>query len=66
MQYTTVHQQHGDSAHLLEKGIDVAMMTVLSLALTETSVPRLPFLPFTLMLPLRKSSCRAGGEGKLD
>ena len=50
----------------MEKGIDVAMMTVLSLALTETSVPRLPFLPFTLMLPLRNSSCSVGsvGEGR--
>ena len=35
------------------------MMTVLSLALTVTSVPRLPFFPLTLMVPLRNSSCRA-------
>ena len=54
--------------HLFDRGIpDTTEMTFLS-RLSDTSSPRLPAFPFTLIRPFKKSSCyktggREGGEG---
>ena len=50
------------SPHLLESWMsEVTLMTFFS-RLRDTSLPRLPALPFTLIRPLKKSSCGGRGE----